>query len=216
MKRAFVLGLAMALVAHTLTQAEEPALPVPETIRVQGVPPIPASVRKALNRYQNIRSASFQDWASDGSGMYIITRFADVPQVHFVAQAGGARTQLTFLPERVLSVSARPKHDQFLYMIDEAKAAKNLKKHGVSFRDAAIVLADAAGDFYHVEEFDEEHSEDEDRYITTASHPDNRRTILSITWTHRFTGGVRKTRIISARPVTLLERKNYAKEIGQK
>ncbi len=75
-----------------------------------------------MNRYQNIRSASFQDWASDGSGMYIITRFGDVPQVHFVAEAGGARTQLTFLPERVLSVSARPKHDQFLYTIDEGGA----------------------------------------------------------------------------------------------
>jgi dipeptidyl aminopeptidase/acylaminoacyl peptidase len=54
--------------------------------------------------------------------MYIITRFADVPQVHFVAQALGARTQLTFLNERVLGASGRPKHDQFLYMIDEGGA----------------------------------------------------------------------------------------------
>ena len=100
-------------------QSTAPTIPVPETIRAEGVPPIPASVRQALNRYQNIRSASFQDWASDGSGMYVITRFADVPQVHFVAAAGGARTQLTFLDERVLSVSARPKHDQFLYVADE-------------------------------------------------------------------------------------------------
>jgi Tol biopolymer transport system component len=95
---------------------------VPDSIRAEGVPPVPAGVRQALNRYQNIRSASFQDWSFDGSGMYIITRFADVPQVHFVATAGGARTQLTFVPERVLSVSARPKHDQFLYMIDEGGA----------------------------------------------------------------------------------------------
>jgi dipeptidyl aminopeptidase/acylaminoacyl peptidase len=123
MKRGvFLFGLTMALAVYSPTQAGEPAIPVPETIRVQGVPPIPASVGKALNRYQNIRSASFQDWASDGSGMYIITRFADVPQVHFVAKAGGARTQVTFLPERVLSVSARPKHDQFLYTIDEGGA----------------------------------------------------------------------------------------------
>ena len=54
--------------------------------------------------------------------MYIMTRFADVPQVHFVAKAGGARTQLTFLNERVLSVSARPRHDQFLYAMDEGGA----------------------------------------------------------------------------------------------
>ncbi len=62
---------------------------MPDTIRVDGVPPIPASVGQALSRYQNIRSASFQDWASDGSSMYVITRFADVPQVHFVASPGG-------------------------------------------------------------------------------------------------------------------------------
>lgn len=123
MKRGpFVFGLTMALVAFSPSRAQEPAIPVPDTIRVQSVPPIPASVSRALNRYQNIRSASFQDWASDGSGMYILTRFGDVPQVHFVAQAGGARTQLTFLPERVLSVSARPKHDQFVYTIDEGGA----------------------------------------------------------------------------------------------
>jgi dipeptidyl aminopeptidase/acylaminoacyl peptidase len=103
-------------------QGMGPTIPMPETIRAEGVPPIPASVSQALNRYQNIRSASFQDWASDGSGMYIITRFADVPQVHFVASPGGARTQLTFLNERVLSVSARPKHDQFLYVADEGGA----------------------------------------------------------------------------------------------
>lgn len=103
-------------------QTTLPTIPVPDTIRADGVPPIPASVRQALNRYQNIRSATFQDWASDGSGMYIITRFADAPQVHFVASAGGARTQLTFLNDRVLSVSARPRHDQFLYMADEGGA----------------------------------------------------------------------------------------------
>ncbi len=60
----------------------------------------------SLNQYQNIRSASFQDWDSRGQGMYIMTRFADVPQVHWVDQPGGARTQLTFLPERVGMVGA--------------------------------------------------------------------------------------------------------------
>ncbi len=113
------LTIIVAAIMPAQAQSTAPAIPVPETIRAEGVPPIPASVRQALNRYQNIRSATFQDWASDGSGMYVITRFADVPQVHFVAAAGGARTQLTFLDERVLGVSARPRHDQFLYVADE-------------------------------------------------------------------------------------------------
>ncbi len=61
-------------------------VPVPETIRAEGVPPVPAAVRQALNRYQNIRSASFQ-----GKGMYITTRFADVPQVQ--GEEGRSRTR---------------------------------------------------------------------------------------------------------------------------
>jgi dipeptidyl aminopeptidase/acylaminoacyl peptidase len=118
------LTLAAALIASLapLSPAAPPTLSVPDTIKADGVPPIPASLSEALNRYQNIRSATFQDWASDGQGMYILTRFADVPQVHWVAGPGAARTQLTFLPERVLSVSARPKHDQFLYSIDKGGA----------------------------------------------------------------------------------------------
>jgi dipeptidyl aminopeptidase/acylaminoacyl peptidase len=115
-------ALVLATCIPARGQATGPMIPVPETIRAEGVPPIPASVQQALNRYQNIRSASFQDWASDGSGLYIITRFADVPQVHFVASPGAARTQLTFLNERVLSVHARPRHDQFLYVADEGGA----------------------------------------------------------------------------------------------
>ncbi|MGZ3413838.1 MAG: hypothetical protein ACXWNX_08910, partial [Isosphaeraceae bacterium] len=77
----------------------------------------------ALNRYQNIRSASFEDWDDTrGRAMYITTRFADTPQVHHVAVPGAARRQLTFFNERVLNVSARPKHDQFLYAMDEGGA----------------------------------------------------------------------------------------------
>jgi Ribonuclease toxin, BrnT, of type II toxin-antitoxin system len=60
-------------------------------------------------------------------------------------------------------------HDNFEW--DENKAAKNLRKHRVSFDDAALVLADEEGDAFHVEEYDDEHSSAEDRYVTTASHP---------------------------------------------
>jgi uncharacterized DUF497 family protein len=76
-------------------------------------------------------------------------------------------------------------HDSFEW--DEDKAVKNLKKHGVSFDDAARVLADDDGSFYHMEEFDDLHKDDEDRYITTAAHPDDRSVVLHIAWTDRST-----------------------------
>ena len=96
---------------------------------------------------------------------------------------------------------------------DEIKAAKNLKKHHVSFDDAVRVLSDEEGDFYHIDEFDKTHADDEDRYITTGSHPDDRRIVMRISWTDRSTQEKRITRIISARLATPRERKNYAQEI---
>ncbi len=96
---------------------------MPESIRAEGVPPVPASLAAALNRFQNIRSASFHDWDKTGNrAMYITTRFADTPQVHYVAAPGGSRRQLTFHDDRVRDVSARPEHNQFLFEKDEGGA----------------------------------------------------------------------------------------------
>ena len=103
-------------------------------------------------------------------------------------------------------------HENFEW--DEDKAQKNLKKHGVSFDDAALVLADVDGEVFHVEEYDRQHSAGEDRYVTTASHPDDRNIVVVIAWTDRSTEQAKVTRIISARPATPAERKRYAKEIS--
>ena len=103
-------------------------------------------------------------------------------------------------------------HENFEW--DEDKAQKNLKKHGVSFDDAALVLADEDGDKFHVEEHDGSHSDGEDRYVTTASHPDDRSIVLIIAWTDRSTQDAKITRIISARAATPAERKRYVKEIS--
>src|SRR5262249_29662592 len=103
-------------------------------------------------------------------------------------------------------------HDNFEW--DEDKAQKNLKKHSVSFDDAALVLSDEEGDRFHIEEYDSGHSAGEDRYITTASHPDDRSIVLVIAWTDRSTEHAKITRIISARVATPVERKRYVQEIS--
>jgi len=103
-------------------------------------------------------------------------------------------------------------HDRFEW--DAAKANMNLRKHAVSFEDAATVLADKYGDRYHVEEYDDAHSMEEDRWITTASHPSDRHIVLRIVWTPRTMRGTAVTRIIGARPATRQERKAYEEEIA--
>jgi uncharacterized protein len=103
-------------------------------------------------------------------------------------------------------------HENFEW--NEEKARRNLKKHRVSFDDAAWVLADGYGDVFHVDEYDREHSTGEDRYVTTGSHPDDRSIVLVIAWTDRSTKHAKITRIISARPATAGERRRYVKEVS--
>lgn len=48
---------------------------------------------------------------------------------------------------------------------DEEKNRKNIQKHGISFRNAARVFFD----YDRIKFFDEEHSDDEDRYDTIGN-----------------------------------------------
>ena len=111
------LGLAAMISLPTATKAQ--TVPVPESIRAEGVPPVAPRPLASASR-TGIRTsapAAFQDWDdAKGRAMYVTTRFADTPQVHHVALPGAPRRQLTFQPERVRpSASAQPQHDQFLY-----------------------------------------------------------------------------------------------------
>lgn len=117
-------SLILALLAVApLAPAQEPTIPVPDSIRAEGTPAIPKSTAAALGRYQNIRGASFQGWdRGKPRAVYVTTRFADTMQVHHVPAPGAARRQLTFSPERVLGVSPRTRRDQFLFVMDEGGA----------------------------------------------------------------------------------------------
>ena len=79
------------------------------------------------------------------------------------------------------------------------KAAGNLRKHGVSFDEAASMFLDPMA----VSGPDPEHSMAEDRYITFGFSSLGR--LLAVSHTHR-PGAIR---IISARRVTRGERKLY-------
>ncbi len=82
---------------------------------------------------------------------------------------------------------------------DPSKAAANLRKHGVSFNEAATVF----GDFLGATAVDPDHSRDENRYITVGSS--NRGRVLMIAHVERGD----RIRIISARTLTRTERRAY-------
>src|SRR5438270_13808573 len=101
-------------------------------------------------------------------------------------------------------------HERFEW--DDAKAEANVRRHSVTFAQAMRVLSDEQSAIFHVERFDEAHSEDEDRYVTAGSDPYARDLVLMIVWTDR--DGV--TRIISARAATRTERAAYEAEIQKR
>lgn len=82
---------------------------------------------------------------------------------------------------------------------DDAKAELNQRKHGVSFAEAMTVF----GDPLSLTGYDPDHSDDEDRYLTMGSSAEGRLLLVS----HTDRGA--KVRIISARPASRRERKDY-------
>ena len=82
---------------------------------------------------------------------------------------------------------------------DQEKAEGNLKKHGVSFEEAATVW----DDLFNVELIDHDHSTEEQRFLMVGESAEGRFLIIS------FTERGNKVRIISARQLTPRERRVY-------
>jgi uncharacterized protein len=82
---------------------------------------------------------------------------------------------------------------------DDAKAQANQHKHGVSFPEASTVFADPLAAIFP----DEDHSDDETREIIVGQS--DRPRLLVVSFTERGD----KIRIISARPATPSERKDF-------
>jgi len=92
---------------------------------------------------------------------------------------------------------------------DTEKEKTNRNKHKVSFIEACYVFADK----YLLNLFDDEHSEDEDRWITIGQTPNNK--ILVVIHTYRRTKDKESVRLISARKATKTEEKQYLERRGR-
>ena len=72
-------------------------------LQLENVPPALASDAKAMRPYLEARSGVVFGWLPHGDGALIGTRFGDTQQLHAVRAPMGARTQLTFEQEPILS-----------------------------------------------------------------------------------------------------------------
>jgi len=100
MKRFSVVLAGLFLCAATLAGQEAVVAP-PESLAIDGVPKIPASLADTAGRYGSYRNASLADWHPSERKMLISTRFAETPQLHLVSMPGGERRQLTFFTDAV-------------------------------------------------------------------------------------------------------------------
>jgi dipeptidyl aminopeptidase/acylaminoacyl peptidase len=122
MKRCLAVLILFLSSIPSFAQANAPAQPLTikpgENLVIENVPPIPAAIAEKANQYAEFRSASLLDWNPVRREMLISTRFADVPQIHLVKMPGGARTQLTFFPDRTGSAHYGPTGDYFVFSKD--------------------------------------------------------------------------------------------------
>ena len=114
MNRKWVVASAALLFASVSLEAQESAIAPPESMVLDNVPSIPASLADTIGRYTENRNAFQTDWHPTRREMIIGTRFGNTYQAHVVRMPGGARQQLTFFPEPVYGASYQPKDGRYL------------------------------------------------------------------------------------------------------
>lgn len=91
--------------------------------------------------------------------------------------------------------------DKIIFTWDDRKAADNLRKHGVSFEEAATVFMDENARLLH----DPDHSSDEDRFILLGLSSIIRLLVVC----HAYRSNDQGIRIISSRKANKQETKQY-------
>src|SRR5262245_57538511 len=78
------------------------------TLVMEGVPETPPALRDRLRMYQAVRGAELMDFAPDGRGILIATRFGETNQLHRIDSPDADRKQITFYDEPVATAEYRP------------------------------------------------------------------------------------------------------------
>ncbi|HEX8898041.1 MAG TPA: S9 family peptidase [Chthoniobacterales bacterium] len=118
----------------------KPPLTPADNLVVDGVPPIPGDLPEQVSRYTESRAATLQDWHPTRAEMLITTRFGDTNQIHQITQPGGARTQLTFFPDRVESATFEPTKGEYIVFHKGTGGAEFFQNYRYDFATGDITL----------------------------------------------------------------------------
>lgn len=129
----------------SLSAAQTAEIKPGESLVVEGVPPVPASLADEVGRYTEFRTAAFTGWHPKRREMMIATRFGNVTQAHVVLAPGAARTQVTFYPDRVSGGQFDPKTgDSFLFSKDTG-GNEFFQLYRYDFKDGTVTLLTDGG-----------------------------------------------------------------------
>ena len=128
------------LCAFAADPTPKPPLTPADNLVIDGIPPIPGELPEQVGRYTESRAATVQDWHPTRAEMLITTRFGDTNQLHQVTQPGGARTQLTFFPDRVDGGSYEPTKGDYLIFTKGAGGNEFNQNYRYDFATGEITL----------------------------------------------------------------------------
>ena len=141
------ISVAAALLVRCATAlAAEPVVAPPDSLVLEGVPPIAVDLADAVGRYGEFRRAILLDWHPSSRSILISTRFANTSQLHLVSMPGGDRRQLTFFRDTVREGLFHPDGGDYivyardvgggewfqLYRLDVARGGSTLLTDGKS------------------------------------------------------------------------------------
>ena len=113
---------------------------IPDSIVAEGISPVPPELQEEARRYLEFRSAGFNGWHPTRRELLITTRFADSSQLHLVKMPGGARQQLTFLPEPVAGGRFQPKEGKFIAFSQDRGGGEFYQLYRYDLEDGRITL----------------------------------------------------------------------------
>jgi dipeptidyl aminopeptidase/acylaminoacyl peptidase len=139
MNRIYILPLLASLLASTVAAAVRVER---GSLTYDNIPPLSAEIIDRLDTYLNARQATPLGWSPKGQ-LLITTRFGDVPQLHLLESAGGARRQLTFQREPIAEAAFSPDPGRSAYVyLKDAGGNENAQLYYQRVGEAVKLLTD--------------------------------------------------------------------------
>ena len=136
------LTLLVLLLSSTLifAQGKNDEIIPPDSLIVEGVPKIPASLIAEMRPYFEIRWAAFSSWHPLRREMLIRTQRGQTEQIHLVKSPNASPTQLTFFDDRVSNSAYQPKTGAYFIFSKDTDGDQRYRNYRYDFDTGKITL----------------------------------------------------------------------------